>query len=64
VLNLDRDTLAVAGARTVDLTQGRERERLLVEGNEHVLQAGVEILLDHPSQAAQRNRLSGFRQRA
>ena len=48
----------------MDLTEGRDREWLLVEGSEYVLQAGVEILLDHAPQAAQRNRLSGFRQRA
>jgi hypothetical protein len=37
---------------------------LLVENGEYILHAGVEILLDHESHAAQRKRLSVFAQRA
>ena len=46
MLNLHRDTLAVAYARAMDLTEGRDRARLLVEAGKHVLQAGVEVPLD------------------
>ncbi len=57
VLHLHRDALAVARAGAVDLTEGGDREWVRLENSEHVLHAGVEILLDHPSHPAQRKRL-------
>ena len=64
VLNLHRDVLAVTGVRAVDLTDGSDREWLLVEGGKYILHARVEILLDHSSHCAERKRLWVFNQRA
>ena len=64
VLNLHRDALAVAGKRAVDLTEGSDRERLLLKGGEYILHAHVEILLDHSSHDAEQKRLSVLNQRA
>ena len=64
VLNLHRDVLAVAGVRAVDLTEGSDREWLLIERGEHILHANAEILLDHLSHCAERKPLSVFSQRA
>jgi cellulose biosynthesis protein BcsQ len=44
MLNLHRDVLAIAGARAVDLTEGCDRERLLLKRDEHILHANIEIL--------------------
>ena len=57
MLNLHRDTLAVAGKRAMDLTEGSDRERLLIEVGEQILHARVEILLDHSSHGAELKRL-------
>ena len=64
VLNLHRNALAVAGKRAMDLTEGTDRERLLIEVGEQILHARVEILLDHSSHGAERKRLSILNQRA
>ena len=64
VLNLHRDVLAVAGVRAVDLTEGSDREWLLLEGGEYILHARVEILLDHSSHCRERKRLPVFDRRA
>jgi hypothetical protein len=63
VLNLYRDVLAVVNARAVNLTEGGDRERLLVEGGKDVVQAGVEVVLDHPARAARRKRFPRLNQR-
>ena len=61
LLNLHRNVLAVAGVRAVDLTEGGDREWLLVEGSEYILHASLEILLDHSSHSAERKRIPGVR---
>ena len=61
MLNLHRDEQAVDRASAMDLTHASDRERLLVNGGENVLNAGVQLLLAHASHTLQRKRLHVLR---
>ena len=56
VLDLDGDLRPVVRARAVDLAEGRERERLLVEVAEQLADGRVELVLDDPAHAIEGDR--------
>ena len=64
VLDLDGDLRPVVRARAVDLAERRERERLLVEVGEQLADGRVELVLDDPAHAIERDRRRARRQGA
>ena len=56
MLDLDGDLRPVVRARAVDLPEGRERERLLVEVGEQLADGRVELVLDDPAHAIEGDR--------
>ena len=63
-LDLDRDLRSVVRARAMDLPQGRDRERVLLEVAEQLADGRVELALENLADATEGDGLRALAQRA